>query len=212
MYGSIHTVLANQGIYLTLDRSGTDPLDGLVFGAWMDDAGFFVSYDSIVYRAFHRNWWRAPISDARMAAAVGERTGSRPAADARWRGSMVGSPLGGKTKGDILLGEAELKFDPGDSKLDARFFNIRNYDKFGEKHIVKRLGENQIIFTDIPVAGNGRYQRKYRKATDNLGGSISGAFYGESHHETAGTFRQHGILGAFGAKQVAGASEKTGVK
>ncbi|MBC6406346.1 MAG: hypothetical protein GDA41_11630, partial [Rhodospirillales bacterium] len=82
----VHTVLANQGIYLTL----YDPSQGRgrSFGAWMDDAGFFVMTGGYVDRA---EILFGAGSDSRTVAAVGERTGNRPAADATWRGSMVGT-------------------------------------------------------------------------------------------------------------------------
>jgi len=210
----VRTILANQGVYLTLDgTSGSATHGALDLGAWMDDAGFFVSVGGHLNRAPDSHYGVSfrygesffdSFSDARMVAAVGERTGSLPAADATWRGSMVGTAPRGPSKDNLLRGEAELKFGIGDSRLDARFFNIRDYNRFGEEYVtVHGKKPGQIVFPDIPVAADGSYERKYRrKRGDTLSGSISGAFYGTGHHETAGTFRGRGILGAFGAKKV----------
>ncbi|MBC6416807.1 MAG: hypothetical protein GDA47_03180, partial [Rhodospirillales bacterium] len=63
---------------------------------------------------------------------------------------------------------------------------------------VQSGARNRIRFRRIPVAADGSYARTY----DNEGGGhIRGAFYGDDHGETAGTFDAFGIIGAFGAKQ-----------
>ena len=192
----VHVVLPHQGIYLTLDATeeGRPIRSPFSFGAWMDDVGFFVVPRGNVGRLY---------KPARMVAVIGERTGDRPAKDAAWRGSMVGTALKGLSKDNLLRGEAELKFDMSDSTLDAYFFNIRDYDRFGELYMNPRgQKQDQLLFEDIPVAADGSYARQYNKRVDKRGGNIRGAFYGANHHETAGTFRQKGILGTFGAKKV----------
>ena len=197
---NVRVVLPNQGIYLTLDKSfgGRPFASPFSFGAWMDDAGFFV-----VPRGFVNRGAAELHSVGRMVVAVGERTGDSPAADAVWRGSMVGTASKGEHKDNLLRGEAELTFDMDDSMLDANFFNIRDYDRFGEKYVSARgVKRDRMLFPDIPVAADGSYAKRYRKRVDNRGGSIRGAFYGEGHYETAGTFRAYGVLGAFGAKKV----------
>ena len=198
---NVQVVFANQGIHLAVDRSENNPIGAwMVFGAWMDDAGFFVAPSGYKSRVPNRFGYS---SGARMVAAVGERTGSPPTADATWRGSMVGTAPRGLSRDNFLRGEAELKFDMNDSTLDARFFNIRDYHRFGERYMsVNGKKPGQIVFPDIPVAADGSYERKYRRRVANHKGRISGAFYGTGHRETAGTFQVHGILGAFGAKKV----------
>ena len=207
----VHALLANQGIYLTVYAPDVRVP---TFGAWMNDAGFFVVTGGIVNRVGKK--YRLPsyglfpsYSTIRRVAVVGDPTkngkGERipPAGDATWRGSMVGTAMRGLSKDNFLRGEAELKFAIADSRLDARFFNIRDYSRFGEKYMsVNGKKPNQIVFPDIPVAADGSYERKYRRRVANHKGSISGAFYGTGHRETAGTFQVHGILGAFGAKKV----------
>ena len=204
---NVDTVLANQGVYLAIDRSTPTLFNDFSresFGAWMDDAGFFVVTGSWLRGPYNRVDGVSTDVPARAVVAVGERTGSHPEMDAVWRGSMVGTAMAGLSKDNLLRGEAELTFDIGDSMLDARFFNIRDYDRFGEEYIsVRGVKPNQILFPDIPAAADGSYAKKYRKRRgDNHNGSIRGAFYGVGHGETAGTFKTYGLLGAFGAKRV----------
>ena len=204
----VHVVLPHRGIYLTLDRSQNNAIakhkatkSPLSFGAWMDDAGFFVAV-----KGTYTDGVDGEDRAARMAVAAGERTGSRPAADAVWPGSMVGTVLEGDDKDDILRGDAELTFKMETSELYANFVNIRNYDKFGGRHRMKEVEKgrkNRLAFRDIPVDEDGNYERTYdNNSLPNSGGSISGAFYGDGHGETAGTFEKFGVLGAFGAKKV----------
>ena len=200
--GKVRVVLLNQGIYLTLDSSRKNAIDSpKSFGAWMNHAGFFVATGG-TYTDSVDGKDRA----ARMVVAAGERTGSRPAAEAVWRGSMVGTVLEGGAKDNILRSDAELTFTTKSSTLFAHFFNIRNYDKFGVKRKmlqdVEKGRKNRLAFRGIPVAPDGSYARTYDNSQVNSGGSISGAFYGTGHAETAGTFEKWGIAGAFGAKRV----------
>jgi len=222
----VHVVMPHQGIYLALDRSGNNVIDShLSFGAWMDDAGFFVA----VKGTYAEDGVEGKGRDARMVVAVGERTDSRPAADAVWRGSMVGTVLEGDEKDHLLRGDAHLRFDMNSKTLDAVFFNIRDYDRFGTPHEMdkrnpewtkwhhdrKRDQENyrtaylegdwkpgpgdSIRFTKIPVK---KEDGSYEKMNAERQYSIRGAFYGTDHAETAGTFEKYGIAGAFGAKKV----------
>ncbi|MBC6406541.1 MAG: hypothetical protein GDA41_12670, partial [Rhodospirillales bacterium] len=193
----VHVVLPHRGIYLTLDSSGNNAIGApLSFGAWMDRAGFFVAPGG----TFVRN--NGAKNTARMVVAAGELTGSPPAVNAVWRGSMVGTVLEGDAKDHILRGDAELTFDMSNATLDAHFFNIRDYDSFGAPHMVEDAQggpKNSLRFANIPVAADGRYVKSY-----GFRDHISGAFYGEGHAETAGTFERkpNSIIGAFGAKQV----------
>jgi len=99
-----------------------------------------------------------------------------------------------------------------DSTLDARFFKIRDYDRFGTEHpVLSREGmKNQILFADIPVAADRSYKKRYRsrkmlyEAKRHSGGNIRDAFYEEGHGETAGIFRWRKVIAAFGAKKVVG--------
>ena len=192
----VDTVLSHEGIHLVLDRSEFNNIySSLSFGAWMDDAGFFVATGGTM-------GWGDNKRSARMAAAAGELTGSRPAGDAVWRGSMVGSVLEGEHKDHLLRGDAQLEFNMERSNLKAAFFNIKDYDRFGERHKdAQGRNINALTFGRIPVAADGSYARSY-DGLENRGGSIRGAFYGDGHGETAGTFERSGIVGAFGAKKV----------
>jgi len=184
------TIVVHQDIALTLDRSGDDGIAShLSFGAWMDNAGFFVATGGT---------FRIGKNDraARMVVAVGEPTGSRPAATAVWQGSMVGTPKQGEYKNNLLRGEAYLRFDVNRSLLDARFFNIKDFTRFGVPYRTEELPKSRLRFSKIPVGENGSYARTY-----DDGVNIRGNFYGDSHAETAGTFDRAGIIAAFGAKE-----------
>ncbi|MBC6416810.1 MAG: hypothetical protein GDA47_03195 [Rhodospirillales bacterium] len=113
---------------------------------------------------------------------------------------MVGTLTAGGAQNHLLRGGAKLRFNVRRSDLYAEFFNIRDYDRFGVKHRIAEVqsgAKNRLRFRRIPVAADGSYARTY----DNDGGNIRGAFYGDDHGETAGTFDAFGIIGAFGAKQ-----------
>ncbi|MBC6406555.1 MAG: hypothetical protein GDA41_12740, partial [Rhodospirillales bacterium] len=218
-------------IYLALDRSGNNFIDShLSFGAWMDHAGFFVA----VRGTYTEDGVEGRERDARMVVAVGERTvieGSmdhRPAADAVWRGSMVGTVLEGDAKDHLLRGDAHLRFKMKSNTLDAVFFNIRDYDRFGAPIKMKKRHSKWAVWHHDQKQDDPQYRTAYEKGntfvpgpSDSLRivkipvdedgnyvksraghGSIKGAFYGAGHAETAGTFEKWGIVGAFGAKKV----------
>ena len=205
----VHVVVPNRGIYLTLDRSKNNAVaknsttgSPLSFGAWMDHAGFFVAT-----RGTYTDGVDRKKRAARMVVAAGERTvvdkstDHRPTGNAVWHGAMVGTVLEGEAKDHILRGDAKLWFNLRRSELGAEFFNIVDYDRFGKKHQmaeVKTGARNKLRFSRIPVAKDGSYAMTY----DNNSGSIGGAFYGDEHAETAGTFERFGVVGAFGAKKV----------
>ncbi|MBC6406147.1 MAG: hypothetical protein GDA41_10600 [Rhodospirillales bacterium] len=203
----VDTVLSHEGIHLVLDRSQDNVtqshLTFLSFGAWMDDAGFFVTTGS----PNSAGGMDEPEPESvQIAFARGERTGNRPVWDAVWRGSMVGTVLAGERKDHLLRGDATLRFDSSKSQLSAHFFNIRDFDRFGEEHRMQEVQkgrQNRLRFGRIPVAADGSYARIYSE--DEGGGNIRGAFYGDYHGETAGTFDRYGIIAAFGAKKVTNA-------
>ena len=192
----VRVLMTHRDISLVVDNTQGNAIDSPVsFGAWMDDAGFFVATGGTVGSGANE---RA----ARMVVVAGERTGNRPAADASWYGSMVGTVRQGKAKDHILRGEAQLTFNMERSRLDAYFFNIRNFHKHGARHTA--LGKRNVIgFTAIPVAADGSYEKTIKDAGRGYEpGNIRGAFYGKGHAETAGTFERFNVIAAFGAKKV----------
>jgi len=196
-----HMIMQHRGIYLTLDGSGKNVIDSpLSFGAWMDDAGFFVATRGTLEN-------EGKERAARMVVAVGAPTGRSPDADAVWRGSMVGSVKQGEAKDHLLRGDAALSFDVNSSTLSAHFFYIKDFDRFGDPHKIEEVqkgNKSRLIFKRIPVAADGSYARTYDSGKVNSGGNIRGNFYGDGHGETAGTFEKFGVIGAFGAKKVTG--------
>jgi len=146
------------------------------------------------------------------AGALGDLTGSAPAADATWRGLMVGTGaqdgnnllqgneacavFAGRScapdlpqRDNLLQGDATLTFTAADNQIDATFSDIKNLDR-NTAHSV-----TEVRFRDVPVRNNGRYRQG--AGADK----IEGAFYGTGHAETAGVFEQQGIVGAYGAKK-----------
>jgi len=199
--GNARTVTVHQDISYTLDRSGDDAIGShWSFGAWMDHAGFFLATDgSIEVRGRDR--------DARMVVALGEAAGSRPDANATWRGAMVGTgkQQGTRAKNHLLRGDVELNFDMSRSTLNARFFNIRDFSRFAVPYNFSQVSQevegrrNRLSFQHIPVAADGSYALTY---DGEHPGDIRGRLYGSDHEETAGTFDRYNVIAAFGAKKV----------
>jgi len=196
-------VMTKNDIALALDRTPGRSVLGATpalrsFGAWMDHAGFFVTTGGTYGSGDDKR-------SARMVSAAGERTASKPATNATWRGSMVGTVTQGEARDHTLRGEAELTFNLNRSTVDAQFFNIKDFDRFGAPHLVatavkgRQKQSNSIRFDKIPVARDGSYEKT---SAEHDGGNIRGAFYGEGHAETAGTFDVYNIIGSFGAKRV----------
>ena len=160
------------------------------YGAWMEHSAFGVQTVG------------ADVADeglfitARYAVAGGDRNVTIPAGSATWRGVMVGTPATGADRGDLLQGDATLRYDevycpncdvvPG---LDATFDNIKNIDKL-RAHSVET-----VSFTGIPFYAQGTFW------TGDEHDFIWGNFYGADHAEAAGIFEKSDIVGAFGAKR-----------
>ena len=136
---------------------------------------------------------------------------------------MVGTVLEGDAKDHLLRGDAHLTFDPDNSRLHAVFFNIRDYDRFGAPHEMEKPRPEWAVWHHDQKRDQENYPTAYKKRhwipgpSDSIRfgatvgengrykddkGRIKGAFYGDGHAETAGTFEKHGIAGAFGAKKV----------
>lgn len=177
-------ILTRNGITLLETRGGTAGPNYRVYGAWMIHGVFAVSTGS-------ESTLEADGTDitftARGAQAAGDLSRSRPAAQATWRGVMVGTPARGGSRDNILQGDAALAFDLGSLTLDAKFTNIVNLDR-NSAHKVQ-----EVRFDDVPVATDGTYR------AGGAGNRIQGGFAGPDHKETGGVFEQLGIIGAFGA-------------
>lgn len=77
----------------------------------------------------------------------------------------------------------------GYAEIDASFTNIKNLDRNRDHSVTS------IRFDDVPVLTDGTFQAGV------TGNRIQGGFYGPSYAETAGTFEQSNVVGAFGAKR-----------
>ncbi|MCY4303417.1 MAG: hypothetical protein OXC62_01315 [Aestuariivita sp.] len=176
-------VLTKNGVTLIEERGGAGGADSRDYGGWLDhsafqlEAGIAVTADS------------GQTLTARGASAAGDLTGSRPAASAKWRGLMVGTPARGDRREGVLQGDAELNYRFGSRTLAADFTGIVDLDR-NAPHTV-----SEVRFPSVPVAADGTY------GAGGVGNRIQGGFAGPDHAETAGIFERRGIVGAFGAKR-----------
>ena len=179
-------VLTKHDITLLEGRGGTGGSNYRIYGAWMDHSAFAVETKAQSTVEVGRDTVTVTL---RGAQAYGDLTGSRPAADATWRGLMVGTPARGAHRDNLLQGDATLTFTADDNQIDATFSDIVDLDR-NAPHSVE-----EVRFRNVPVAADGTY------AQGSGSNGIEGAFYGTDHAETAGIFEQRGIVGAYGAKR-----------
>ena len=189
--------LTKHGITLFRTRA----TDVEAFGAWMEHAGFAIQTETDKTRtdAGQDVNWRF-----RYGLVGGDLTGTLPftrPGSATWQGLMVGTPATGNRAGNLLQGDATLRYNfdvsyPGggvvgvySETLDAAFTDIKDLTR-NAAHSTERAR-----FADVPVAADGTY------AAGSTGNRIEGGFSGPDHAETAGVFEQSGIVGAFGAKR-----------
>ncbi|MBC6406485.1 MAG: hypothetical protein GDA41_12355 [Rhodospirillales bacterium] len=185
-------VLTKNGVTLVRRSPGEDsedrPLTHSLYGAWMEHAGFIVAVDGD-FIVSDGAGGRFPIP-GRFAAGGGDRKESPPAADATWKGLMIGTIESGADRDDILQGDAELTFELSSSTVDATFSKIRNLDKDAAHP------GGPIEFADMQVNSIGDYRNN---EDDSF---FWGRFYGGGHAETAGAFSRNNVRGAYGAKEV----------
>jgi len=179
---TIRAVLTKNGITLLEGRGGNAGPNYRIYGTWMTHGAFAVE------TAVEVTEGNATVV-GRGASAYGERTGTRPTADATWRGVMVGTPARGGNRDNILQGDARLVYSMAGENIDATFDNIVNLDRQASHSVTT------VQFTDVPVDRHGIYGQ------GTTGNRIEGAFYGLNHVETGGVFEQNGIVGAYGARR-----------
>ena len=102
---------------------------------------------------------------------------------------MAGTPVTGRDKGDLLVGDAALNIDLAVGGLDIAFSSIVNIDR-GAAHTI-----GTVQFLDVAVGADGAFARGQAR------GRIQGGFHGPGHAEAAGIFEHSNIVGAFGAKK-----------
>jgi len=176
------TILTRNGITLLENIDGNFGPNYREYGAWMDHSAFAVETG-------HGLQESGVTVTSRSAQARGDLTGSRPAANATWRGLMVGTPARGARRDNLLQGDATLTFTADDNQIDATFSDIVDLDR-NAPHSVE-----EVRFRNVPVAADGTY------AQGSGSNRIEGGFYGTNHAETAGIFEQRNIVGAYGAKR-----------
>ena len=178
----VKALLSKYGITTLESRQGDSSLD---YSAWMNHSAFGIEIEAGTFT--DDSGVRHDLVAA-FGLSGGDLTGTRPAGTATWRGLAIGTLLDDRL-GDTLQGDATLTFTAGTGTLAAVFRNFENltrqsnYDGF------------QIRFDGIPVSAQGTFR------SSSGGGLIQGGFYGPDHAETAGTFEQSTVVGAFGAKR-----------
>ncbi|MBC6436621.1 MAG: hypothetical protein GDA52_00465, partial [Rhodobacteraceae bacterium] len=184
--GTFRAVLTKHDITLLEGRDRDGGPNYRDYGAWMDHSVFAVGTK---VQSTVEVGDETVTFTLRGAEAYGDLTGSRPAADATWRGLMVGTPARGAHRDNLLQGDATLTFTADDNQIDATFSDIVDLDR-NAPHSVE-----EVRFRNVPVADDGTY------AQGSGSNGIEGGFYGTDHAETAGIFEQRGIVGAYGAKR-----------
>ena len=183
--GRSRAVLTKNGVTLVETRGSAGGLTGRSYGGWLDHGAFDLETG---FGTVETPGGGVTLA-VRVAAAGGDLTGSRPAASAKWRGVMVGTPARGDRRDNILQGDAELNYRFGSRTLDAEFTGIADLDR-NVAHTVP-----EVRFVNVPVAEDGTY------GAGGVGNRIQGGFAGPDHAESAGIFEQRNIVGAFGAKR-----------
>ena len=181
------------------------------YGAWLQHGGFAVIQQDI------------PVAGEAASAIYGlagfyTPSGSRPEplageATATYGGLMVGSPVAGDYRGNILQGDAYLDYAFATEQLNAEFVNIVDLDR-GAQHVLPGNRED-ISFQNVPVRDNGTFGPLSASSNRFIRGSFAGAEASTAataatdtmpampavtgHDEVLGTFESDGIAGAFGA-------------
>ncbi len=191
-----HAVLTKHGVTLVASEIENPGVRGRTYGAWLEHGAFAASVVTETEAALDTGCGTdgncEEIFASSFAFAGGELTGSRPPASATWRGVMVGSPVRGNNRDNLLQGDATLTYDMASRTLDADFTGIVDLDR-DAAHAVGAFG-----FDNVPVADNGTFDFGV------VGNLIQGGFGGPGHEEAAGILEKMGIVAAFGAKRAAG--------
>lgn len=174
------TVLTRNGVTTYLQEAQGGDASLKAYGAWLEHGAFAVVEETDVVEE------GIELSGI-YGLAAGRSSNSRPSVDATYRGLMVGSPVGGAHRGNILQGDAELVYASADNEVDAHFTDIVDLDR-GSPHATSR-----IDFENVAVEQDGIF------AKGQSGNRIEGGFVGPDHAEAVGTFESEGIAGAFGA-------------
>ncbi|MCY4242354.1 MAG: hypothetical protein OXD36_11490 [Rhodobacter sp.] len=123
--GRSRAVLTKNGVTLIETRGRSGGFNGRSYGGWLDHGAFQVEDG---FGAIETPDGGVTLT-VRVAAAGSDLTGSRPAASAKWRGLMVGTPARGDRRGNVLQGDAELNYRFGNQTLAADFTGIVDLDR-----------------------------------------------------------------------------------
>ena len=194
--GAATAIGTKHGITLTQESSTHTGADLSSLGAWMEHGSFAILNERQTGEDGTVDvWYGIALGDASRIRAIPPGMPALPVGSATWLGIMTGTPVAGEARGERLVGDAVLTWDPssGDDRsghsLDVAFGGIRNIDR-GTAHTV-----GTMVFSDLAVARDGSFAR------GDAGGRIQGGLFGADHAEAAGIFEQSGIVGAFGAKR-----------
>ena len=189
-------VVASEDLQAVLTRNGVTTFevdtelegsnDVRAYGAWLYHGGFGVVTERT-----------ADIGGVRrsgmysLAGGYSDAEEPAPDVDTTYAGLMVGSPVAGEHRGNILQGDADLVYTSADNHIDADFTDIRDLDR-GVAYETET-----IRFADVPVDDDGIFSQ--RSGEDEPFRDIVGGFAGPGHEEVLGHFESDGVVGAFGA-------------
>ena len=143
---------------------------------WQADSGDTLSNTASIWSGFQGSW-----------------TGGRPTGRATWVGLMFGYQGDHQPhENPFVEGTARAVYSLSDQTLDVAFSDIASRD--GERR------HANFGFSDVPVSRYGTF------LGGGTAGILSGAFFGSSHAEVAGSFHHNParVTGSFGATRELG--------
>ena len=145
------------------------------YGGWLANSIFIVQQNAVVGSNMFSTF---------SAYSFGKANTNNPNATATWNGVMVGTE---KVAGDIIQGDARIKFDMNTpSSVAVDFMNIKNFSNNGDAK------SRDMNWNSVPLT-SGTFTSEAE-----MTGFISGRFYGDKHEEVGGIFDRGSIIGAFG--------------
>ena len=178
-------VLTRNGVTTFMGQAESELGSARSYGTWLEHGGFAVAEVTQTIETVQASFV--------YGLAGGAATGSAPLVDATYQGLMVGSPVAGEHRGDILQGDATLEYAFAERTIDAEFTNIVDLDH-GMPHTTE-----EIQFGSVGVnSGNGTFNQSSPSTNKFIEGTFAG-LGSNAHDEVLGTFESDGVAGAFGA-------------
>ncbi|MBC6408785.1 MAG: hypothetical protein GDA40_12215 [Rhodobacteraceae bacterium] len=210
--GTPRVLRAVGGLQLTDVRGVGDNSGTRRFGGWMEHAGFYLYTDTDAQAtpgSYSSGYVDVDVEAVKfhVADSFGNASADRPSENAIYKGAMAGTQeLPTDDNGDVLVGDAALRFTAETGAVTLDFTNIINLDG-------GTVPASSISFVAVAAAdGAGAIIDNTREVRFRYGPNgddytlygpqqLRAQFYGPNHEEVAGRFSRSGIVGAFGVKR-----------